>query len=352
MTNPNVNTLLIALGVMVLTALAEWLHLRRCQRVARLAFGPGGQAREWTRAVPWLRVAAVGLLAWGLLTLLQVGPRAALVEKVPEGGYRHLVLALDVSPSMKLTDAGSGRKQTRAQRASEVILSLLQRISTDQVRISIVAFYTDAKPVVVDTYDMEVVKNALNDLPLDIAFDVGKTTLLEGIRQSAELAKGWQPESTTLVVVGDGDTIPDSGLPEMPRSINRTLIVGVGDPRSGSFIDGHQSRQDVATLRQLARRLRGEYFDANEKHLSSDLLTSLSRTLPLRDARSRGRRELALAAVGLGGMLLAALPVALAMAGCAWQTMAESKAAPTRSKPLLGAALAAKQKEQEKMNYA
>jgi len=318
-------SVLSTFGVMLLAALAEWLHVRRCRRVARLAFGPSGQAREWTRSVPWLRVVSVSALAWGLATLLHLGPRAVRSEKVPEGGYRHLVLALDVSPSMQLTDAGPGRKQTRAKRAGEVLSSLLQRVATDQVRISIVAFYTDAKPVVVDTFDLEVVKNALDDLPLDIAFDVGKTALLQGIRQSAELAKGWQPDSTTLVVVSDGDTIPDSGMPEMPRSIQRTIIVGVGDARSGSFIDGHQSRQDVATLRQLAGRLRGKYFDANDRHLSSELLTALSRTLPLSDARSRGRRELALVAIGLGGLLLAAIPVGLAFAGCGWQTAPESK---------------------------
>jgi len=236
--NAPMTALLLTLVVMLLAALAEWLHARRCRRVARLAFGPGGKAREWTRVVPALRAAAVGALTWGFVTLLLVGPRAARSDLIPEGGYRHLVLALDVSPSMQLKDAGPEGKQSRAERASDVLMSLLSRIATDQARISIVAFYTDAKRVVVDTFDMEVVKNALNDLPLDLAFDVGKTKLLDGVRESAELAKPWQPDSATLVVASDGDTIPDSGMPELPRSIQRTLVVGVGDPRAGRFIDG------------------------------------------------------------------------------------------------------------------
>jgi len=323
------------LTVMLLAVLAEWLHARRCRRVARLAFGPGGQAHEWTRIAPALRVTACGALAWGFITLLLVGPRAARSDLIPEGGYRHLILALDVSPSMQLLDAGPDGKQARAQRAGDVLMSLLNRIATDQARISIVAFYTDAKPVVVDTFDLEVVKNALNDLPLDLAFDVGKTKLLEGVRAAGELAKPWQPDSATLVVVSDGDTIPDTGLPELPRSIQRTLIVGVGDPRTGKFIDGHQSRQDFATLRQLAGRLRGDYFDANEKHVPSTLLTALSKSLPLRDTHERGRRELALAAVGLGGFIQAALPVALALWGCAWQAGVQSKRAPVVSTPTI-----------------
>jgi len=51
----------------------------------------------------------------------------------------------------------------------------------------------------------------------------------------------------------------------------------------------------------------------------------------LRDARERGRRELALAAAGLGGFLLAGLPVALALAGCAWQVGIQTKRAPVVS---------------------
>jgi Ca-activated chloride channel family protein len=312
--------LYISLAAILLTALAEWLHARRCRRVARLAFGPSGKPREWTIIAPWLRVAAVGALAWGFATLLHIGPQTVRHDDLtPEGGFRHLVIALDVSPSMRLTDAGADGRQSRAQRASDVLMSLLQRVATDQVRVSIVAFYTGAKAVVVDTFDMEVVKNCLNDLPLDIAFNVGKTELLEGVRQSADLAKSWQPDSTTLVIVSDGDTIPDTGMPQLPRSIKSTLVVGVGDSLTGKFIDGHQSRQDAPTLRQLAARLHGDYFDANRKHLPSASLLALSQSLPLRDTRERGLREAALACLGFGGFTLAALPVALAFAGSAWQ---------------------------------
>jgi Ca-activated chloride channel family protein len=311
--------LFAAIFLAALTALAEGLHLRRCRRVARLAFGPSGQPRPWTRFVPLCRIFAVGALAWGLVTLTYIRPRSARSEPIPEGGYRHLVLALDVSPSMQLKDAGPAADLTRAQRANEVLASLLDRIALDQVRVSIIAFYTSAKPVVIDTFDVEVVRNAINELPLDIAFEVGKTAILEGVRQAAEIAKPWQPQSTTLVIVSDGDSIPDSGMPDLPRSIHRTLVVGLGDPHTGKFIDGHQSRQDVATLRQLAARLRGDYFNANEKQLPSQLLTALSGSLPLRDIQERGRRELALAAVGTGAATLALLPMALALGGAAWQ---------------------------------
>ena len=262
---PNITTdaatlaLWVALGAGVFAGLAEGWHSRRTRRVARLAFGPLGQARVWTRIAPPIRVLALTAMAWGLVTLFFIRPRMANYDKIPEGGYRHLIIAWDVSPSMQLDDGGfdSGKqkKRTRAQRGAKVLLSLFERIALDQVRISIVAFFTGAKPVVVDTHDLNVVKNILDDLPLDMAFDPGKTSLIDGIEESVRLAKGWEPDSTTLLIISDGDTVADTGLPKLPPSINKVFVAGVGDPRRGVFIDGHMSRQNARVLRQLAKRL-------------------------------------------------------------------------------------------------
>ena len=314
----------VALGTAVCSALAEWWHSRRVRRIGRLAFGPLGQARSWTRCVPPVRVLALTALAWGLVTLFFIRPRTANFDKIPEGGYRHLIIAWDVSPSMQLDDGGfdmgKQKKRTRAQRGAKVLLSLFERIALDQVRISIVAFFTGAKPVVVDTYDLNVVKNILDDLPLDRAFDPGKTSVIAGIEESVKLAKGWEPDSTTLLVVSDGDTVPDTGLPELPPSINKVLVAGVGDPRRGVFIDGHMSRQNARVLRQLAKRLGGEYVDVNDVQIPTSQLAELAGVRNLVDPGEKGRREIALACVATGAGLLAVLPAGLAFFGSPWQS--------------------------------
>ena len=314
----------VALGTAVCAVVAEWWHSRRIRRVGRLAFGPLGQARVWTRCVPSARVLALTALAWGLVTLFFIRPRTANYDQIPEGGYRHLIIAWDVSPSMQLDDGGfdmsKQKKRTRAQRGAKVLLSLFERIALDQVRISIVAFFTGAKPVVVDTHDLNVVKNILDDLPLDRAFDPGKTSVISGIEESVKLAKGWEPDSTTLLVVSDGDTVPDTGLPDLPPAINKVLVAGVGDPRRGVFIDGHMSRQNSRVLRQLARRLGGEYVDVNDVQIPTSQLAELAGVRNLVDPGEKGRREIALTCVVTGAGLLALLPAGLAFFGSPWQS--------------------------------
>ena len=308
-----------AIVVLLLTAAAEWLHARRIRKVAVLAFGPKGVARAWTWCVPFIRVGALTLLTWGFVNLFLMDSRALNAKQTPEGGYRHLVILLDVSPSMQLKDAGPTHQMTRAQRASELVQSLLQRVALDQLRVSVVAFYNGAKPVVVDTYDLNVVKNILDDLPLDYAFEIGKTKIFDGLKEVAILAKPWKEKSTTLLLVSDGDTVPDSGMPAMPPSIGQVLVVGVGDSRVGKFIDGHQSRQDASTLRQVATRMRGYYHDGNEKHLPSEQLLALSTSMPLKDDSKAGKRELCIVLVTIGATALAVLPVALALGGSSWK---------------------------------
>ena len=190
-------------------------------------------------------VLALTAMAWGLVTLFFIRPRTANYDQIPrEAGYRHLIIAWDVSPSMQLDDGGfdmgKQNKRTRAQRGAKVLLSLFERIALDQVRISIVAFFT--KPVVVDTR-LNVVKNILDDLPLDRAFDPGKTSVISGIEESVKLAKGWEPAAPRCWSSVTA-TRCRTRLPDLPPSINKVLVAGVGDPRRGVFIDGHMSRQE------------------------------------------------------------------------------------------------------------
>jgi len=303
----------ISLAVLVLAGLAEWLHARKAARLGSLAHA-GARARGWTKVAPVARVCAAALLCWGGLMLLSVDGVSRADRERAKKITHHVLVCLDASPSMLLADAGPTGRQRRGERAAELVESVFTRLDMETTRVSVIAFYTTAKPVVIDTEDMTVVTNILRDLPLVHAFKAGPTNMYAGVREAAKIAKDWPLRSTTLIIVSDGDTIPETLPSTMPPSIADVLVLGVGPTSRTTPIAGHASRQDAASLRTLATRLRGSYHDGNARHVPSMILNNLS-MLTLGKSGGAHRRLLALIATGIGGSIIALMPLALAYLG-------------------------------------
>jgi Ca-activated chloride channel family protein len=129
------------------------------------------------------------------------------------------------------------------------------------------------------------------------------------------------PEKTVrLVIFTDGDTVPLQPILPRPKSVKDVLVLGVGDPRKGTFIAGHQSRQDAEVLANVARALRGVYFDVNEKHVPTDALGDLVRRTPP-PKTGLDLAGMAVLAMLLGAAILALLPVALQYFGSGWKVV-------------------------------
>ena len=309
-----------ALGLLAvaLVGFAEWRHARRTRRIAHLAFGPRAQPRAWVHAVPLVTAVAFGAVTWGLVTLWQLDPKVHQTDAVDETQIKQLLVVLDVSPSMLLEDAGPSRDQQRRQRASDVVRSMINRLPIREYRVSLVAFYNGAKPLLQESNDFEILRHIFEDLPTFLGFEAGKTDLFAGLQLAAETAKPWRPGSATLLLISDGVSAPGVGMPRLPASVGNVLVIGVGDPYVGSFIDGHQSRQDTANLRQIANRLKGHYHNGNIKHLPSDVLAGLK--VNDRDTSTPwSRRELALGALAGGASWLALIPALLHWCGTGWK---------------------------------
>ena len=305
-------TEIITAAVALTVVLAELVHVWRLKKISQLAFGPTGRPRWWTWLAPGLRVASISLACWGFLSLLLVvEERVHQSDAIAENEYKHLVLILDVSPSMHLKDAGVEQNLSRRKRASQVLESLFNHVPMRQFKTTVIAVYSDAKPLLENSKDHEVVRHILEELPMWHAYRPGKTKLMDGIELAARTAKPWNPNSTYIVMLTDGDTMPPRGMPKLPASVAEFVVVGVGDPHNGKFIDGHQSRQDTNTLRQLANRLGGIYHNGNQKHLSASVINRLSRSRDQQGLDQWTRREWALAAIVSGCFLFAILPILL-----------------------------------------
>jgi Ca-activated chloride channel family protein len=307
-----------ALAAAGLAVIGEWLHARRLARVGTLAFGPNGRARRWTLVAPAIRVIALSGLAWSLVTLISFNNLIRERDR-KSSASRHLMVLLDVSPSMLLKDAGDSGDLTRNERASAVLKSVLDRVPGDHVRFSAAGFYTETRLLVKECQDRELILHLTGGTPFHITYKPGKTDLLKCLNEAGELIKDWERKSTTLLVISDGDSVPPVGLKPMPSSVSQVIFAGVGDPGRGTFIDGHLSRQDTATLSQLSRRLNGTFYDSNTRHIPSDALAKLNAEEPGAAKWKTDRRVLALITLAVSTALLCLLPLLLEYLGSAWR---------------------------------
>lgn len=307
-----------AAGAAGLAALGEWLHARRVRRLAPLAFGPEAKPRAWTVLVPPARVLAFAGLVWSLVTLLAFEGSSRLQER-NAAATRHLMVLLDVSPSMETADASESGTQTRRDRAAALLRSVLERANSEQTKVTMASFYSDAMLLVKECADREVIWNFADNLPLHMAYRPGKTSLLKSLNTAGAFVKDFPRKSVTFLVLTDGDTVPDSGLTPLPSSVADLLIVGVGSPTRGTFLDGHLSRQDHANLSQLARRLGGQYHDGNAKQVPTHLLRHLTAPDARTDQFQVSLRTLAIIALGTSAAWLCLLPLLLEYFGSAWK---------------------------------
>ncbi|MFZ9978701.1 MAG: vWA domain-containing protein [Opitutales bacterium] len=308
-----------ALLVLLLAALAELLHARRVKVAARLAFGPGGTPLTWTNAAPFLRCLALTAFAWGLAVMWQLHQAAKDGQPAETAEPTRLIFVADLSPSMYLKDAGPEGKVTRQQRMREEVEAVLMRVGGD-LRYGVVGFYTEARSVVMDARDPELVRNVFDGLPVQYVMKPGSTDLGAAINAAVKVVAGLPEQTVRLVIFTDGDTVPLQPILPRPKSVRDVLVLGVGDPRKGTFIAGHQSRQDAQVLADVARALRGAYHDVNEKHLPTDALGDLVRRTPP-PKTGLDLAGMAVLAMLMGASMLALLPVALQYAGSGWKVV-------------------------------
>ena len=317
---------LIALLAAAIAALGEWLHARRIARISRLAFGPTGQPARWARVAPILRIVGIAAAAWGATVLIAYDPVGGDQTPAPRAS-KQLLIALDVSPSMLVQDAGpDADKVSRSRWAGKVVQGVLDRLDMKQTRISLVAFYTKAMTVLQDTTDKNVISNMFDGLQLHVAFDPGPTDLASGVNSALQIARPWARRSTTLIIISDGDARSELGQVTLPPAIADTIVIGVGDPTKATLVSGHSSKQESLSLKQLAARLNGIYHDGNRLHLPTDVLRKLSMISP-NTGGELGLRDAALIALGAGASLTALIGPALMLFGLKRSHAADRRAA-------------------------
>lgn len=239
---------------------------------ARLAFLPG----------------ALVLLAFVLASLALARPQTGLTRESRTSVGVDLVLALDLSSSMRAEDLGSA---SRLAVAREVLLDFARRRERD--RLGAVAFARHAVTITPLTLDHEILEAQLRSVGIGAIED--GTAIGNAIAASVNRLEDSTAESRVIVLLTDGVSnageihpLTAAGLAKT-RGI-RVYTVGAGSEGGGEFVvrgpDGapRVSRApgiDEEMLQRVADATGGRYFrarDAEALHAVYEEIDALERT--------------------------------------------------------------------------
>ena len=283
-----------------------YLWMRRRRRKYAVRYSSLSLVRAAVPAQSWVRRYLPMLLFFLALTSLVVGfTRPVAVTLVP-AGRATIVLALDISGSMRQTDIFPSRLGA----AKEAALSFIDR-QQEYNQIGVVAFAGISQLVQPPSTDPEDLRSAILYLTtgrgtaigsgiltaLDTIDEFGQNSLLgnsrdESADQAAPRAKGdYEPDIIVLLTDGVYTTGPnplDAAQEAVARGV-RVYTIGFGTQagqvqQDGDFFGRRFNRGiDEASLKEIAAMTGGEYFSASSASELQKVFDSLPTVLITRE---------------------------------------------------------------------
>jgi Ca-activated chloride channel family protein len=228
-------------------------------------------SRELKPAERWRRFGFWALL-WALLVVAMAGPRWDYTDVRLFRPGANLVVLLDISKSMDVSDV----QPSRLARARQEVEDLIRQ--NRELRVGLIAFASVAHVVSPITEDAKTIRAQLPAISTDLVSLQG-SRLEIALERARELLAG-QPEDSanSILLISDGD-FPGEGLEEQVEALAEdgiTLhVLGVGTPgggpvpaRFGRWLSGSggqavESSLDVSGLSALAEAGGGIYVTAD-----------------------------------------------------------------------------------------
>ncbi len=280
---------LVALGLVpVLAALYIW-HDRRRERVAARFSNPGLLPNVIDRAPGRLRFLPLVLLFLALTAMIVGVARPHATVNVPREEAT-VVLALDVSRSMKATDV----QPTRIDAARAAAKSFLAEVP-EKFRVGIVSFATRAVVALPPTDDRELAATSLDTLGTGEGTAIGDAVALSlqiGRRQRAD--DGAIPPTSVLVIsdgARDGGILEPKAAAERARKLGvpvYTVLVGTPDGVVEETLPGGFRRiirvpPSPDTLTEIAEISGGKFFTAIDEDGLREVYEELGSRLGTRE---------------------------------------------------------------------
>lgn len=259
---------LVGLGLVpVLIGLYAWHDRRRGRTAARFA-NPNLLPNVIDRAPGKLRFVPLALLFLALTAMLVGVARPHATLNVPREEAT-VVLAIDVSRSMKATDIQPTRLDAARQAANAFLLDIPEKF-----RVGLVSFATRAVVALPPTEDRELAKTALDALGTGEGTAIGDAVALAlqmGNQQRSE--DGVIPPTSVLLIsdgARDGGILAPDAAAERARKQGvpvYTVLVGTPDGVVEETLPGGLRQlirvpTSPETLTQIAEISGGEFFTA------------------------------------------------------------------------------------------
>ena len=280
----------------------------------RIVEAAGVEPREGSvvlKRLPLQMISAV--LIWGLLVVALARPERVGEPIEVTKAARDVVLAIDISGSMDERDfaAADGSRTQRLDAVKKVVGDFIDAREGD--RIALIIFGAKAFVQAPFTEDLRTVRDLLDQTEVGMA---GPHTVIgDAIGLAIQTFETSDIEQRLLILLSDGADTGSRMSPLNAAEIARDngveiYTIGVGDPDAEG-----ENRVDLSTLKDLAKRARGQFFFAGDQtslvsiYQRIDELTPREvETLSYRPRQSLGHWPLAmavlLALISIGGLHL------------------------------------------------
>lgn len=262
----------------------------------------GGRAR-WRWLLLPLRLAALSLLIVGLAR-----PQRATADAKVETQGIDIVLAFDISGSMREPGLGAPSKMEAARRA---LKDFLQGREND--RVGMVVFKADSRVMAPLTLDYRALSLMLDDVEKQNEGLNEGTAIGQGIGDAVNLLRNSRTKTKIVILATDGENNQNRVTPEQAATIAETLKIRVYSIGLVTANAKPEATLDERTMRRLSEQTGATYARATDQASLQEIYGSIAALEKTRFERERLTRYDELAAFALLpalGLLLAEVVLA------------------------------------------